>query len=228
MIALAEDNLPEKTNGTYKNDEIKRNVEFDVFDLDVSFVQVETEEDISEKVISCIEKMVRKSLEYRSYINYLKSEVNLTRCSLLEGLDVNEAKFSLEFHHYPLNLYEITSAIATKMVKNLEDGEYLSCFAVADQVMKEHYKNKIGLVPLSATLHKMAHNKAIFIPYDKIYGKYEEFVKEYGEYLPDDVQERIVIDKLGNSSQETKEYNAEKLKKNVVQFKIKYVKDNEE
>jgi hypothetical protein len=38
MIALAEDNLPEKTNGTYKNDESKRNVEFDVFDLDVSFV----------------------------------------------------------------------------------------------------------------------------------------------------------------------------------------------
>ena len=54
------------------------------------------------------------------------------------------------------------------------------------------------------------------------------YSKEYGEYLPDDDQERIVVDKLGNSSQETKEYNAEKLKKNVVQFKIKYVKDDEE
>jgi hypothetical protein len=227
MIAIAEENLPEKNDGTYKNNEEQRVAEFEVFDLDVSVVQLETEEDLSEKVISYIEKLIRKSLEYRSYINYLKSEVNLTRCSLIPGLDANEAKFSLEFHHYPLNLFEITSAIAKKKLNDLEEGEYLSCFEVADIVMREHYKNNIGLVPLSSTLHKMAHNKAIFIPYDKIYGNYEAFMKEYGDYLDSDVAERVTIDKLGNASKDVREYNAEKLKKKVVNFKIDYKKNDE-
>ena len=222
MIAIAEADLPERFEGEFLNTEEIREASFDAFDLDVAVVHLETDEDISDKIISYIEKMIRKSNEYRAYINYLKNELNLSKCSLLEGLDVNEAKFSLEFHHFPLNLFEITSAVVRKKLDELKEDETLSCFDVADTVMQEHYKNKIGLVPLSATLHKMAHNKSIIIPYSKIYGKYEEFMKEYGEYLPDEVKERIMVDRIANSSKDVENYNQDKLRKIVTNFKIDY------
>lgn len=222
MIAIAEADLPERFDGKFNNSEEIREVNFDAFDLDVSVVHLETEEDISDKIVSYIEKMIRKSNEYRNYIGYLKNEVNLTKCSLLEGLDIEEAKFSLEFHHFPLNLFEITSAIIRKKIEDLDDGETLSCFDVADTVMQEHYKNNIGLVPLSSTLHKMAHNKSIIIPYSKIYGNYESFIKTYGSYLPDEVSERVMVDRIGNSSKDVEKYNADKLKKIVTNFDINY------
>ena len=222
MIAVAEADLPERFDGKFNNSEEIREVNFDAFDLDVSVVHLETEEDVSDKIVSYIEKMIRKSNEYRNYISYLKNEVNLTKCSLLEGLDIEEAKFSLEFHHFPLNLFEITSAIIRKKIEDLDDGETLSCFDVADTVMQEHYKNNIGLVPLSSTLHKMAHNKSIIIPYSKIYGNYESFIKTYGSYLPDEVSERVMVDRIGNSSKDVEKYNADKLKKIVTNFDINY------
>jgi hypothetical protein len=68
----------------------------------------------------------------------------------------------------------------------------------------------------------MAHNKSIIIPYSKIYGKYEDFMKEYNEHIPDEVKERIMVDRIGNSSKDVENYNQDKLRKIVTNFKIDY------
>ena len=223
MIALAEADLPEKNElGQFDNDENSTDFEFDAYDLNVQVVQLDAEEDVSEKIISYIEKLIRKSLEYKRYIGYLRQELNLNTCSLLPGLDARDAKISLEFHHYPLNLFEITQAVVNKKISELDDDQTISCFEIADIVMQEHYKNKIGLVPLSASLHKMAHNKAILIPFDKIYGNYENFLSEYDQHIPEEIKERIAVDKITNASDEAARFNKEKLEKKVSKFNINY------
>ena len=94
----------------------------------------------------------------------MKTELDLTKCALLPGIDCSEGAASLEFHHYPMNLYEITETIGNQMLETLAEDEKLSCFDIAERVMEEHYRGNIGLIPLTKTLHDMAHNKSIIIP----------------------------------------------------------------
>lgn len=203
------------------------------FDIDVSeysedSAYIEIKEDLTEKVINYIEKEVRSSYEYRKYINYLKEELDLTKCSLLPGIDCSNGAASIEFHHYPMNLYEITEIVGTQMLKSLVDDEKLSCFEIAERVMEEHYRGNIGLIPLTKTLHDMAHNNSIIIPISKVNGNYERFLKKYNSYISDDIKDRIAEAKLNSESDESKIYNQKKLEKNIANYNITYYNDDSE
>ena len=203
------------------------------FDIDVSeysedSAYIEIKEDLTEKVINYIEKEVRSSYEYRKYINYLKEELDLTKCSLLPGIDCSNGAASIEFHHYPMNLYEITEIVGTQMLKSLVDDEKLSCFEIAERVMEEHYRGNIGLIPLTKTLHDMAHNNSIIIPISKVNGNYERFLKKYNSYISDDIKDRIAEAKLNSESDESKLYNQKKLEKNIANYNITYYNDDSE
>ena len=80
---------------------------FDAEEFDPTTAYLELPEELDKKVVTYIEREVRSSYEYRNYINYLKTELDMTRCSLLPQIDVNNVNVSLEFHHYPMNLFEI-------------------------------------------------------------------------------------------------------------------------
>jgi hypothetical protein len=47
-------------------------------------------------------------------------------------------------------------------------------------------------------------------------------MKEYNEHIPDEVKERIMVDRIGNSSKDVENYNQDKLRKIVTNFKIDY------
>lgn len=208
-------------NTLTEEEKIEYTIEVSDFDITSNYIEDETE--LDSKMIQYIERQIRNSYEYRSYINYLKTELDLTKCSLLPNLDTHDIKFSLEFHHFPFSLYDITEIITKSMLKEAK-GAPVSTFDIAKTIIGEHYRNVIGLVPLSKTLHEMAHNNAIVIPLKSINGKYREFVREYGLHIDDSTLDRLNAIEEYNQKIEALAYNKEKLKKRIVNYNINYIK----
>jgi hypothetical protein len=109
------------------------------------------------------------------------------------------------------------------MIDELKDKQKLSPFSICEKVMEEHYRNNIGLVPLSTTLHQMAHNKSINIPIDKVNGNYKRFIKNYSEFIDDDIKDRITDAELLSITEEAKDYDNTKLEKKIVNYNITYL-----
>lgn len=131
--------------------------------------------------VSFVKKVVRlarSSNEYSYYIGYLINELNIDSCFVLSNIDVNAAE--IEMHHYPFTIYDIANAVVTKRLDKRQPVSSLLC---AREVMKLHYKNMIGLVPTSITVHELAHAGDIFIPLNTVFGNFQEFVEEYSPYI---------------------------------------------
>jgi len=205
------------------NNEEKIELNISVNDFDMSVAEINNEDEVDEKLISYIEREIRNSFEYKNYIQYLKEELDLTRCALLPNIDTKTLSVSLEFHHFPFTLYDITEII-TKSMLHRSKNKSISCFDVAEKVVIEHFKNNVGLVPLTETLHQMAHKNAIIIPMDKINGNYREFMKKYKLFIESDKIEKIIIAESYNNSDEAKIYNCNKLKKRIINYNIDYNK----
>ena len=135
------------------------------------------------KFIKNVERVVRGSLEYKKYIGFLKNNLNLTKCRFLENVDIaNLKKTHIEMHHYPFTLYDIVEIVADKIDAT---GGILNEITVAEEVMRLHFENKIGLVPLTITVHQLVHQGQLFIPSTFVHGEYKKFMKEYDEYIID-------------------------------------------
>lgn len=175
-------------------------------------------EDVTKKVIKLIERFCRSSFEYREYIDYLKNELDITKCAILDKIDINDIPVGIEFHHMPLSMFDISYAVACKMTDN---DERVSLMQICEEVMREHYEGHIGLVPLTSTMHMAVHSGAIKIPTSKIYGNWLAFMNKYGDYLDKDMKSKI-DDLLLLTDDEIEENNATKLQKNISDYKIKY------
>jgi hypothetical protein len=138
------------------------------------------------KFIKQVERYVRRSFEYRTYIGFLKNELDLTKCVLLPMIDIKELKnVGLELHHYPFTLFDIVSIILDDWIfeKNMTK---ISPFKLAEEVMRLHFQNHVGLVPLSKTVHELAHSGKLFINLKYVTGNYNKFISNYsavGDYL---------------------------------------------
>jgi hypothetical protein len=217
-----------KPEADIQNNEQKIEFKISVGDFDINNSQIASEEDIDVKMIGYIEKQVRNSYEYRAFVKYMKEELDLTKCAMLPNIDIKDVEIPLEFHHHPFTLYDITEAVSKSMFKDLKGNDTLSAFDVAEKVLHEHYENKVGLVPLTETLHEMAHNNAIIVPMDKVNGNYKEFIREYGNFLDKDKLEKIDALEKYSVSDEAKEINKNKLQKRIVNYDINYIKSEGE
>ena len=139
------------------------------------------------RLIKDIERICRRSIEYKQYIKFLKDEINMTECTFFENVNNKNANsgISIEIHHEPIDLFTIVNTIVNKYIDLDLD---LNPLLISEEVMKLHYQNKVGLVPLSATVHQLVHDGKIFIPLQCVYGDYLAFVEEYGDYLSDDAK----------------------------------------
>jgi hypothetical protein len=133
------------------------------------------------KFIKKVEKLIRTSLEYRRFLTYLTSELNLTSCSFFKNI-TKEEKVSIEFHHCPFTLFDITSIVTLKYIHKLGSTN-VDTFVVANEVMYLHFQGLIGLVPLTKTLHQLAHVGELYIHPSRIYGNVKDFIKEYDIYI---------------------------------------------
>ena len=114
----------------------------------------------------------------------------MTKCAFLPNLPTGNRrrKISIELHHEPFTLYDLVSII---MDKNIKEGEPLNYFLIAEEVMKLHYTDKVGYIPLSKTVHKLEQLGRIFIPLQIVDGKFVDFVKEYEAFIPDHMMETL-------------------------------------
>ena len=146
------------------------------------------------KNIKNIEKLVRGSSEYRDYIKYLREYANMHKCHFFKDVSKeNNKKISIEIHHEPFTLYDITQVVLEKWIS--EEME-INHFLIAEEVMRLHYKNMVGLIPLSITVHQLVHDGRVFIPVQDVYGKgFVDFVIEYDEYINPDLR-RILNEKI--------------------------------
>lgn len=158
------------------------------------------------KFIQRCERHIRGSKEYKDYIQYLKQNVDMTRCAFYNAVSNDNAKHvSIEIHHAPFTLYDYVKLV----VERYEDeDEELNELLVADEIMGMHYENLIGLVPLSKTLHEMVHNSdKIFVPLSMIYGDYRKVLED--ERFAGLEQLDFMFDKLEQSIKKSKEMTAD-------------------
>lgn len=142
-----------------------------------------------EKFIKTCENVIRKSMEYKEYIKFLRENLNMNECIILSNLKSGSGKrYSIEIHHEPFTLFDIVETVINKRLYN---GESINALNVADEVMDLHYSGVVGLVPLTITMHQMVHKGRIFIPLQFIYHKYNEFFAEYEDHMNEALQEKI-------------------------------------
>ena len=107
--------------------------------------------------------------------------MDMDKCAFLYGVSNHEGfDIKIEIHHYPFSLEDIVEIVVRKRQFYQED---MSAFMVAKEVMSLHYKLMIGLIPLSETVHELNHNHRIFIPIDKLMGRYRLFVEAYKQFI---------------------------------------------
>lgn len=130
---------------------------------------------------SDIEKIIRQSFEYKEMIKFLRENMNMNKCSFFENVNnIDTFKIKIHIHHHPFTLYDIAVIVCNK---RMEYGENLDPEMVAKEVMFLHYGLYVGLIPLSETVHELVHNSYLFIPMDKVMGKFNQFKNMYEQFM---------------------------------------------
>jgi len=167
------------------------------------------------RLIKKIEKMVRHSYEYKNFIAYLKEEIDMNNCSFFNKLTRED--ISIEIHHAPLTLFEIVSIVFSKNVDEY-GADNINVFDIAEEVIKLHYENYVGLIPLSLTVHELVHTGEVFIPIQSVYGKIKSFYNKYEKYFTKEQK-----DLLKSHIETSKQINNQNYKPSVLERKFTYI-----
>lgn len=163
----------------------------DITRIDRPFIDYENEKSLR-RYIKSIESIVRGSLEYRKFIKYLKEEQDYTSCAFFTNIDITEIKnVGIEFHHYPFTLYDIVQIVLYKE-SNFFNNQ-VNTYDIANEVMRLHYEGMVGLVPLSKTLHELAHSGNLFINFKLVSGNIQKFIDDYKLFIDDNLLNNIEI-----------------------------------
>lgn len=140
-------------------------------------------------VINQIERAVRSSSEYRQYVAFLKKEIDMTQCAFFHNVNNKDGKkVSIEIHHEPFTLFDITKIVLESWQTQMKKVNILK---IAEEVMQLHYQNKVGLIPLSLTVHELVHSGKILIPLQNVYGDFVSFLEEYDHYITEDLRDTL-------------------------------------
>ena len=141
-----------------------------------------------ERFIKNVELIARGSNLYKDYIQYLKEYRDMSKCEFFNNICIGKnkrAKIRIEIHHEPFTLYDLVNIV---MCKHIKMEIPLNEYAIADEVMQLHYRNLVGLIPLSKTVHKLVGLGRLFIPLYVVDGRFFDFYKEYEEYIPEELK----------------------------------------
>lgn len=163
-----------------ENNEVEYSIDTDMFSIS-NKTSYFLEEGERKKFIKNVEKIVRTTIEYRKLIQYIRENLELDQCSILNNLDTDVV--SIELHHAPYTLYDIVDIVLIKYEMN----EYLfNTLTIAEEVLALHYKNRVGLTPLSDTIHQLVHSQQLKIHRVQVIGNVDLFYNEYKEYMNED------------------------------------------
>jgi hypothetical protein len=137
--------------------------------------------------IKSVERMIRTSHEYSQYLGLLKTNYDtMNHDDILSN--ISNADATIEFHHYPFSLYDI---IDTVVSYHLTHDDKFTSYSIADEVMREHFANRIGLVPLTKTNHELAHDGHLFISKTQVFGDYKAFMNKYKDGVSAELIKKI-------------------------------------
>ena len=170
------------------------------------------------KYIADIKREVRRSFEYRRLIKFLRENFGMDHCAVLQNISNTETfDIKIEIHHYPFTLEDVVKIVVNKRTYY---HEALDVQMVAKEVMQLHYRCVIGLISLSETVHQLAHASRLFIPVDRVFGRYGLFVDYYRPFIDDDLLD--VLDRIEKNTTEHTEVNDTTiLDLNQVSFDVK-------
>lgn len=167
------------------------------------------------KLIKTVEMCVRHSLEYKEYVKYLRENIDMTKCTFFSNVSGESRRVKIEIHHEPFTLFDITHVVVDKFIA--EDWD-LNPILIGEEVMKLHYQNKVGLVPLSSTCHGLVHDGKLCIPLQVVYGDYVSFLEEYYKYIPDDLLG--ILQLKVDTSKDIASFNTSVLEKKYVYLNV--------
>ncbi len=186
-------------------------------DIECYFIEDEKE---YERFVKDIESTVRRSYEYRRMISYLRDNMNMNQCAFLKGVSNADGNFDIkiEIHHYPFSLRDIVDIVIRKRQYYRES---ITVQMTAKEVMMLHYKLMIGLIPLSQTVHELAHSSRLFVPVDKVLGRYDLFIQYYKPFCEPEQLE--VLDRIEKYSYEKENtiLDTNIIEQNRVSYEIK-------
>jgi predicted DNA-binding protein YlxM (UPF0122 family) len=132
------------------------------------------------KYLKTIKAMMRKSLEYKELMRFLKHYKGLDRCGYHHNVTVQE--FDINIHHYPFCAEDLITIVLYKRYKL---NETIEALATIQETLYLHYLGIIGLYPLCKTCHGYQHSEEgdPFIPFSDLYGEVEEFFEIYKEFM---------------------------------------------
>lgn len=127
-----------------------------------------------------VKSYIRNSLEYKKLMKFLKREGGMDRCGY--HYNVTAEEFSIEIHHHPFVAEDI---IYTIIYKRANLNEALTYSGVADEFMRLHYLNLIGLYPLCESCHEYKHSDDAkpFIPLSHLRGEPDMFYELYKDHM---------------------------------------------
>ena len=171
-----------------------------------------------EKFVKDVEANVRRSYEYKELIKYLRDYMGMNKCAFLKDISNQETyDIKIEIHHYPFTLRDIVEIVIRKRSYY---KDYISVQMCAKEVMELHYKLVIGLIPLSETVHQLAHSGRIFIPTDKVLGRYNLFIDYYKPFC--DPEQLETLERIEKYTEEKRSniLDTTILNQNMVSFKV--------
>lgn len=133
-----------------------------------------------------IERIVRQSHAYKKFINFLREHVDLNCCSFYKNINnIDTNSIHIEIHHEPFTLFDIVNIIYNK---RLSLHEPITENSIAKEVIWNHYRMAIGLIPLSETVHELVHNGFLFIPTTSVFGYYKKFYQDYEDFIDPNIK----------------------------------------
>lgn len=151
----------------------------DKYKISSLYFEIETDTSLK-KFVKNVERLIRSSTEYKKYLSILKEEYNLKNDVIMSN--ITDDMVTTEFHHYPFTLYEIVDIVVNKSI--LEDEKFTS-IDISEKVLQLHFENKVGLTLLTKTNHQLVHAGKIIVPLSSVFGRVNEFVREYKDYMLD-------------------------------------------
>lgn len=127
----------------------------------------------------------RKSFEYQRFMTFLKTNLDMNRCSFFENIaGGNRSKIKIEIHHDPFTIEDIIRIVYRKRSSYYE---VLDEEQVSKEVMFLHYNLLVGLIPASTTVHELIGNNYLFVPTTHIMGNYKDFANRYEPFIDNEM-----------------------------------------
>lgn len=156
------------------------------------------------KFLKNCEKIVRSSLEYNLWRDYIRDVLQIQECAITQE---KMSEVSIEVHHHVPSLFILVKALVNKKI---DANEEFSTFDIATKTIEMHFANKLGYITLLNSMHEKFHNGFLTIPMSLVKGDYRDFISEYSRYLDEEdlntMNERLSINE-NNCSWSRNSYN---------------------